>query len=327
MSEKKVPIDNSHTPADNDPQRSLRNIWINLLLYPTHSLPTALAPVLVGVGLAIHNGVFALLPALVGFFGSWVIHVAGVFTDNHELLRKHPGMQEHPELDSAIEDGTLRLPTLRVAIGVCLILALATVPYLYQIGGAPVLWFGATGIAVSLSYNGGPWAYVRRGLADPIFFLMFGIVGVLGTYYIQAAAVLGASEPWALLKSLPFSVYLVGLPTGALVTAVMLIDDVRDHDFDHKKGWRTGAVRFGVGFNRAEITALVALAYVAPFVLWIGIGFNVWILLTLVSAPFAWRTVQNVRTAPSRMELIPMTPRMALLALIHSALLAVGIAL
>jgi 1,4-dihydroxy-2-naphthoate octaprenyltransferase len=327
MSEKNVPTNNSHTPADNNPARSFRNIWINLLLYPTHSLPTALAPVLVGVGLAIHHGVFALLPVLAGFFASWVIHVAGVFTDNHELLRKHPGLQEHPELDGAIKDGTLRLPTLRAAIGVCLVLALATAPYLYRIGGAPVLWFGAIGIVASLSYNGGPWAYVRRGLADPIFFLMFGIVGVLGTYYIQAAAVLGAPEPWTLLKLLPFSVYLVGLPAGAIVTAVMLIDDIRDHDFDQKKGWRTGAVRFGVSFNRAEITALVAFAYVMPFALWIGLGFKVWILLTLVSAPFAWSTVQNVRTAPSRTALISMTPRMALLALMHSALLAIGIAL
>ena len=81
------------------PSPSARTIWIDLLLYPTHSLPTAAAPVLVGLGLAYHDRVFAPLPALVGFLGSWLVHVAGVFTDNHERLRRHPGLQEHPELD------------------------------------------------------------------------------------------------------------------------------------------------------------------------------------------------------------------------------------
>lgn len=168
---------------------------------------------------------------------------------------------------------------------------------------------------------------MRRGLAGPVFILMFGIVGVLGTYYIQAADVSGAQAPWALLKSLPLSAYLVGLPAGALVTAVMLIDDVRDHEFDRKKGWQTGAVRFGVGFNQAEIMALVAFAYGMLPLFWAGLEFNAWVLLPFVSAPFAWRTVQHVRTAPSRKELIPMTPRMALLAFTHSILLAIGLSL
>ena len=46
---------------------SAREIWIRLLLYPSHTLPTAAAPVLVGVGLAIRDGVFSPLPMLVGF--------------------------------------------------------------------------------------------------------------------------------------------------------------------------------------------------------------------------------------------------------------------
>jgi 1,4-dihydroxy-2-naphthoate octaprenyltransferase len=55
--------------------RSSRHIWVKFLLYPTHTLPTAAAPVLVGVGLAIHDGVFAPLPALIGFLASWLVHV------------------------------------------------------------------------------------------------------------------------------------------------------------------------------------------------------------------------------------------------------------
>jgi 1,4-dihydroxy-2-naphthoate octaprenyltransferase len=306
---------------------SARTIWVDLLLYPTHSLPTALAPVLVGLGLAIRDDVFAPWPALVGFLGSWVIHVAGVFTDNHELLRRHPSLPEHPELNQAIASGTLRLATLRAAVAACLGLALLTVPYLQPIGGAPVLAFGAVGIVVSLSYNGGPWAYVRRGTADGVFFLMFGVVAVIGTYYIQVAARHGAPSPWALLASLPAPAFLVGLPAGAIVTAVMLIDDLRDREFDTAKGWRTFTVRLGARFTASEITALVAFAYVAPVLFWAGLGFGPSVLLPLLSLPLAYATVRAVRTAPDRKALGPLTPRMARLALVHSALLATGLAL
>jgi 1,4-dihydroxy-2-naphthoate octaprenyltransferase len=317
-------------PGDPGPAPTVRSIWIDLLLYPTHSLPTAAAPVLVGLGLAAHDGVLAPLPALVALAGSWVIHVAGVFADNHELLRLHPHVPEHPELNRAIADGTLRLSTLRAAIAGCLVLAAATAPYLHAIGGAPVLALGALGIAVSLSYNAGPLAYVRRGLAEPIFLLMFGVVAVAGTYFIQAAAVRGAPDPWALLAALPLPVWLAGLPCGALVTGVMVIDDLRDHVFDREKGWRTFAVRRGPAGSRAVLTALVTLATLAPLGLWASSGFDAWVLLPLVTAPIAWRTVRAVRAVEAwgdRARLVPLTPRLARLALLHSALLGLGLAL
>jgi 1,4-dihydroxy-2-naphthoate octaprenyltransferase len=313
--------------APGGPSPSTRTIWVDLLLYPTHTLPTAVAPVLVGAGLAVHDGLFAWAPALVGFLGSWFIHLAGVFTDNHELLRLHPGLPEHPELTRAIDGGTLRLSTLRLAIATCLGLAVLTAPYLHGVGGWPVLALGALGMVVSLSYNGGPWAYVRRGLADPVFTLMFGVVAVAATYYIQAAAQPGAPGPWTLLRALPASAWLVGLPCGALVTSVMLIDDLRDIEFDSAKGWRTGAVRFGAAFGRTEIMLLVAFAYLAPLAFWPAFGLGPWVLLPLASAPLAWRVVRAVRAAEARSALAPLSPRMAGLALIHSALLAAGLAL
>jgi len=311
-----------------EPSPSARKIWVDLLLYPTHSLPTAVAPVLVGLGLAARDRVLAPIPVLVAFVGSWAIHVAGVFADNHELLRLHPGLPEHPELTRAVEEGRLRLSVLAAATLGLVGLAILTAPYLYGIGGAPVLWMGALGIVASVSYNAGPWAYVRRGVAtEPIFLIMFGVVGEVGTYYIQAAAVHGAPAPWHLLWSLPPAVYLAGLPAGALVTSVMLIDDMRDHEFDSAKGWRTSAVRRGPSFTRDLITSLVAFAFLAPLALWAAPGFDAWVLLPLVSAPLGYRTVRGVRAARRRSDLIPMTPRMARLAAVYSALLALGIAL
>ncbi|HSN15009.1 MAG TPA: hypothetical protein VLT61_10275 [Anaeromyxobacteraceae bacterium] len=83
----------------------------------------------------------------------------------------------------------------------------------------------------------------------------------------------------------------------------------------------------GPGWNRDEITLLVAFAYVAPWVSWIALPLDAWILLPLASAPLAFSIVRTVRTQRERTALNPVTPRMALLAVVHSALLAVGLAL
>jgi 1,4-dihydroxy-2-naphthoate octaprenyltransferase len=216
---------------------------------------------------------------------------------------------------------------LRAAVAGAIALAILTAPYLYGIGGSPVLALGAIGIAASLWYHGQPWAYVRTGLADPLFVVMFGVVAVVGTYYIGAASVHGATAPWRLLGSLPLAAFVVGLPAGAIVTSVMVIDDLRDHEFDRAKGWRTGAVRFGPDWARTEITVLVAFAYVAPFAFWLALGFDGWVLLPLASAPVALRNLRAIWTLRHRTQLIPWTPRMAMLSVVHSVLLAIGLAL
>jgi 1,4-dihydroxy-2-naphthoate octaprenyltransferase len=306
---------------------SRRDIWIHLLLYPGHTLPTAAAPVLVGVGLAVHDHVFAALPALLGFVASWLFHVGGVFTDNYELLVRHPHTREHPELTDALADGTLTLAGLRWAILACFGLPALAGPYLLQVGGLPVLGLAGIGIAASWLYAGVPFPFAKFGLAEPIFFLMFGIVAVAGTYYVQAAFVLAALPHGpALQQLLPLNVVVLGLPVGALVTNVLIIDDIRDHAFDAEKGWRTGAVRFGSNWSRTEFIGLAIFSYLIPFWFWLGLGFGAWVLLPLLTLPWAIIVARVVVTHDRREQLFPMTPKASALALAYAVLLAIGVA-
>jgi 1,4-dihydroxy-2-naphthoate octaprenyltransferase len=303
-----------------------RDIWIHLLLYPGHTLPTAAAPAIVGVGLAIHDHVFAPLPALLGFLASWLIHVGGVLTDNYELLVRHPDTREHPELTDALADGTLRLVGLRWAILASFGLPALAGPYLLQVGGSPVLLLAAIGIAASWMYAGGPFPFARLGLADPIFFLMFGIVAVAGIYYVQAASVLVVAPHWSTLPQLlPFDAIVLGLPIGGLVANVLIIDDIRDRDFDAEKGWRTGAVRFGKNWSQTEFIGLSAFSYLMPFWFWLGLGFRAWVMLPLLTLPWAVTVARVVATHDRRQELVPMTAKASALALVYAVLLAIGV--
>lgn len=307
---------------------STPEIWIRLLLYPSHTLPTAAAPVLVGIGLAIRDDILAPLSILIAFLGSWLIHIGGVFIDNYELLRRYPELPEHPELIQAVQNSTLKLSDLRVAIYVCFGLAALTAPYLFSVGGYPVLILGVIGIYSSLAYAGGPFPYARYGLAEPLFFLMFGVVATWGSYYIQAAAHLGPKIPELFfLSGMPLEIILLGLPVGALVTNVLIIDDIRDRHFDAEKGWRTGTVRFGLRWSRIRFSLLMALAFIAPVFLWLNMNYNIWILLPLATAPIAWGILQKVLRYDQTQQLLPMTPATSLLSLFYAMLLAIGIAM
>jgi 1,4-dihydroxy-2-naphthoate octaprenyltransferase len=267
---------------------SRRQIWTHWLVYPGHTLPTALAPVVVGIGIAVRDGVLAPWPALAGFMASWLIHVGGVLIDNYQLLVRHPTNSEHPELIEALRAGTLKLTALRRAAVGCFVLAALTGPYLYAVAGWPVIVLGGVGMLASMLYAGGPRPYAGLGLADPVFFIMFGVVGAAGMYYVQAAAFVG---PETTLRAFPVLALVAGLPVGALVTNVLIIDDIRDREADAGKGWRTAAVRFGRGFSRAELVVLAVLAYVAPVWLWRAFDLSPLVLLPLLTLPVAaWIT-------------------------------------
>jgi 1,4-dihydroxy-2-naphthoate octaprenyltransferase len=263
----------------------------------------------------VHDRVFALVPVTFAFLASWFIHVGGVFADQYELVRKHPEVREHPELLDALDAGTLTFFGLRSAIVLAFAAAALTAPYLATVVGLPaVLALGALGTLTSLAYAATPLRYAKYGFADPIFFLMFGVVAVAGAYYVQMGT-----------RPLPFSALVVGLPVGALTTNVLLIDDIRDRHWDRLKGWRTGAVRFGARWNRAELTGLTVLAYILPFWFWLGLHFTPWVLLPLVTLPVAIHVAHTVARSDRFEDLFPMTPRASRLALEYSLLLAIGL--
>lgn len=293
------------------------------LVYPGHTLPTAAAPVIVAIGLAYRDGVFAPVPALAAFLAGWLIQFGGVVTDNYENLIQQPEDREHPELVDATRTGLITLAGLRTVIVASYGFALLAGIYLAWVGGLPVVVIGLSSIAASWIYSAGPWPVGRHGLADPLFFLFFGVASVAGTYYVQAAAVNGVAN-WAVV--VPFNAIAVSLPVGALITNILIVDDIRDRDFDIVKGKRTIAVRFGRTWSRVEYLSLLVVAYLLPFWFWLGLGLGAGMLLPLLTLPYAVAIARDVLTLEEFAELVPMTPRAARLALAFSFFLATGLA-
>jgi 1,4-dihydroxy-2-naphthoate polyprenyltransferase len=308
------------------PEVTRRDVWVRMLLYPRHTLPTAAAPVLVAAALAWQAGCFAALPALAAFGVGWLVQLGGVFTDNYCNLRRHPDDREHEAFVRALARGVITLGELRRAIAALYVAAMAGGLYLVWLGGLPALAMGLLAIAASLAYSVGPYPLGDHALGDPLFFATFGVLSVLGSYYVQAVAGAAAWPLWPPPGSLPLLALWASLPVAALTTNILVIDNIRDRDYDRSKGEITLAVLLGRRGSLLEYDALLALAYCVPPLLWLGGGFGPTVLLPLASLPYGLLVAWRVARAPTHEALGPMTPQAGQVLLAHSALFALGLA-
>ena len=139
-------------------------------------------------------------------------------------------------------------------------------------------------------------------------------MAVAGTTYLQTLTL----EPLALAA---------GFPVGALVTAVLVVNNLRDVDGDRRAGKRTLAVRLGVRGTVAEYDLLLALAFVTPLVLSLTGATSPPVLLALLSAPLALPLLRVVHVGGDPRRLNPVLRGTARLSLAFSALFAAGLAI
>ena len=80
------------------------------------------------------------------------------------------------------------------------------------------------------------------------------------------------------------------IPIACLVTAILVVNNLRDIDTDGRAGKCTLAVRFGRGFARAEYGGLVGIAFLTmPVLSWFG---GARLLLPIAAAPLALKEIR-----------------------------------
>jgi 1,4-dihydroxy-2-naphthoate octaprenyltransferase len=178
-------------------------------------------------------------------------------------------------------------------------------------GGWPVIFIGMASLLAALGYSGGPFPLASHGLGDLFVFIFFGWVAVCGTYYVQALQL-----TWIVF----FMASAVGLP----ITAILVINNLRDLHTDQKVGKNTLAVILGENRSKIEYAFLLALAYGLLLIIWLIGQASFWILLPLLSLPWAFSLIRTVLKSNIDPGLNIMLAKTAGLSLIYSVLLSIG---
>jgi 1,4-dihydroxy-2-naphthoate octaprenyltransferase len=278
------------------------------------TLPAAIAPVLVGTALAIVDDEFDALAFVAALIGSVFIQIGTNLSNDYSDARR--GADTEDRLGPVRVTAGGLMPPRRVLIGTYVAFGIAVLAglYLTAITGPELLVVGIASIAAGVLYTGGPRPYGYEGLGELFVFLFFGVVAVVGSYYVQA-------------EELPWEAFALSVPVGLLASAILVVNNVRDADTDRRAGKRTLAVRLGRERARKLFGAMIALSYVAVVAIPVAGGLSPWVMLPLLTLPLAvplWRTVASRTDGPSLNGALADTGR---LLGIFSLLLAAGILL
>ncbi|CCQ34704.1 1,4-dihydroxy-2-naphthoate octaprenyltransferase [Halorhabdus tiamatea SARL4B] len=292
-----------------------------------HTLPAGTAPVIVGVGVAVHDGVFALFPTLAALVGALLIQIGTNFANDYFDAVKGADTDEREGFTRVTSSGLIEPAEVKRAIVFTYGLAIVVGLYLVAIGGVPILLIGLSGIAAGILYTGGPYPYGYYGLGDLFVFVYFGVFAVVGTYYVQAAtATAGLFPLWVPSGTISLAAVVASLPAATLSTAILNVNNVRDIETDRKAGKRTLAVILGDRLSRLEYVFMMGTAYVVPVVFAFDVDFGLPALLPLVTLPLAVSVTRTVLTESGGDVLDPALERTGQVMVAHAALFAVGLA-
>ncbi len=253
------------------------------------TLPAAVAPVLVGTALAISQDVFHPLAFVAALVGSIFIQIGTNLSNDYSDARR--GADTEDRLGPVRVTAGGLMPPRRVLVGTYVAFGIAVVAglYLAATAGWELLVVGAASILAGVLYTGGPRPYGYEGLGEVFVFLFFGLVAVVGSYFVQT-------------EELRWEAFALAVPVGLLASAILVVNNVRDVDTDRRAQKRTLAVRLGRERARRMFAAMIVLSFLTPVATWLAGGLSAWLLLTLAALPLApplLRTVFERTDGPS----------------------------
>lgn len=312
-------------PANVPARPSALRIWI--LAARPHTLPAAGAGVAVGLGAALATGAALRLDtALACLAVALLLQILANFANDLSDFRRGADTPDRQGPLRVAASGLVSERQLEVAIAITIGLSGVVGLYLMVVGGWAFLALGVLAVVAALAYTGGPFPYGYRAMGELFVFIFFGLVAVAGTAYLQSLTL----DPLYVVAA---------VPPGVLITAILVVNNLRDIPTDTAAGKRTLAVILGKRRTQGEYGALLGVAYAVPvflFLSWMAAGVGPTgaatpllpaVLLPLLTLPKASSLLRAVRTFEEPRELNLVLKGTASLSLWFGVLFAVGLAL
>jgi 1,4-dihydroxy-2-naphthoate octaprenyltransferase len=287
-------------------------IW--LVAARVRTLPAAVAPVLVGTSLAGYQHVFHPLRFLAALIAAMFIQVGTNLSNDYSDARRGADSEDRLGPVRVTAGGLVPPKQVLVATYVSFGVAVLAGIYLVAVAGWELLLVGAASILAGVLYTGGPRPYGYEGLGELFVFLFFGIVAVVGSYFVQ-------------VKHLDWEAFALAVPVGLLATAILVVNNIRDIDSDRRAGKRTLAVRLGRERTRIMFAAIVYGAYLLAPVTWLFGPLKFWLLLSWLTLPLAAPIVRVVRNRTDGPSLNQALANTGMLQLVFCVLLSAGLLL
>lgn len=278
------------------------------------TLWAAVAPVMVGGGLAVGDRVFRLDALLATVLCALALQIAANFAN--DASDAHRGADPETRIGPTRVVASGLLPGRRVWAGVAVMFGIAALCgiYIAAITSWAVLLVGVAALVATVTYTGGPSPYGYRGMGEASVFVFFGLVATVGSRYAHDG-------------TMPAEAWLLAVPVGFTASAILVANNIRDIDTDSMVGKRTVAVILGRRRARAFFVSLVGGAFgIAAVGALLGLTPR-WTALALLAAPLAVPLIRTIRSDSDGPALIRALEKTARLHLFVGVGLAIGAAI
>jgi 1,4-dihydroxy-2-naphthoate polyprenyltransferase len=295
--------------------KSKKEAWLHAVRLRT--LPLALASILAGSFLAAWKEDFRWEILLLASLTTIFLQILSNLSNDYGDTIHGADSAERQGPVRAVQSGLISLPEMKRAMYIFGILSLVSGLLLLYIAVqdwklfALFLGLGIAAIWAAITYTSGSNPYGYAGLGDISVFVFFGLLGVLGTFFLHTLSF----EPITIL---------IGVSLGLFSTAVLNINNIRDIESDQKAGKRSIPVRIG---RKAAVQYNWALLGFGYFCL---IGFaviseEILALLATLAWPIMMKVGYGVQHAKSSTETDPYLKKMAMSTLLWVILFGIGL--
>jgi len=286
------------------------------------TLPLAMSGILMGAALSYFDGGFQSKITVLAIVTALFIQIFSNFANDYGDSQKGTDNQHRVGPKRTVQSGEISLKEMKVGMVTLILLSLATGIWLVAEGTKGLdrttfflfLAFGIVALIAAYRYTAGSNPYGYAGFGDAAVFLFFGILPVVGTYFLNVHQV----------NSLLF---LPAVSIGLFSTGVLNLNNMRDIENDRNSGKKTVVVRMGSDKSRLYHTSLIILGWLSA-ILFVALRFqSVYQVLFLLTLPLFIRDLVKINQIQEPCQLDPFLKKLSIATLLFTLLFGIGIIL
>jgi len=299
-----------------DMNSNIKN-WI--VAFRLRTLPLSLSCIAMGSFLAYYKDYFSLNVFIFSFLTTILLQILSNLANDYgdAVFGADNEFREGP--NRMVQDGLISkrsMKTMIILFGVLSLISGIVLLYFSNLSYKDFILFfviGIFAIIAAINYTIGiklPYGY--KGYGDVFVFIFFGLVAVLGSYYLYA-------------KTFEWQLLLPAITCGFFATAVLNINNMRDIDSDKIAGKNSIPVQIGLdkALKYHWVLLFGGLSFVIVFTI---LNYHSPIqYLFLLSLPLLIKNYKGVKNAKTSMEFDPYLKQMAISTLIFVLLFGIGI--
>jgi len=217
--------------------------WINA--FRLRTLPLAFSCIIMGSGLAFGDGQFNLTVFVLALITTLFLQILSNLANDYGDFVKGTDNNNRVGPDRTLQSGLITKDEMVKAIWIIALLCSVFGVWLIYEGTKGLdlqkaglfAIFGLTAMGAAVKYTMGKNPYGYAGLGDLFVFLFFGWLGVIGSYFLHT-------------HSFDLKLLLPASAIGFFTTAVLNINNMRDHQEDAKSEKNTLVVRIGISWAK-----------------------------------------------------------------------------